>query len=148
MRQWIGSPFSFGVIIGERTFLSVGEGPRPLNNYARLMAGRLKRLRLANSPAGGKNDRANSFDGREELVLVGRRALLWALPLVVGAAFTYPGSAQQKLIVGAYPANPPWAKNEKGQFEGFEVDLINEIGKRMGADVDSSDIGFQALFRF
>ena len=57
-----------------------------------------------------------------------------------------PASAET-LQVGAYPANPPWEnKKEDGSFEGFEVDLVNEIGKRIGADVNIQDLGFQALF--
>ena len=53
----------------------------------------------------------------------------------------------ETLEVGAYPANPPWEnKKEDGSFEGFEVDLVNEIGKRIGADMHIQDLGFQALF--
>src|ERR1700754_584996 len=51
------------------------------------------------------------------------------------------------MVVGAYPANPPWEyKTDSGEFEGFEVDLAKEIGKRIGADVEFQDLGFQALF--
>ncbi|WP_258045536.1 ABC transporter substrate-binding protein [Mesorhizobium sp. NBSH29] len=51
------------------------------------------------------------------------------------------------LQVGAYPSNPPWEfKNEQSMFEGFEVDLVNEIGKRLGAEIVYQDLGFQALF--
>jgi polar amino acid transport system substrate-binding protein len=51
------------------------------------------------------------------------------------------------IMVGAYPANPPWEyKTDSGDFEGFEVDLAKEIGKRIGADVEFQDLGFQALF--
>ncbi len=56
-------------------------------------------------------------------------------------------AAAETWTVGAYPANPPWEnKKEDGTFEGFEVDLVNEIGKRLGADVNIQDLGFQALF--
>src|SRR5687768_5494941 len=56
-------------------------------------------------------------------------------------------AAAETLTVGAYPANPPWEnKKEDGSFEGFEVDLVNEIGKRIGADIEIQDLGFQALF--
>src|SRR5688572_14962839 len=55
--------------------------------------------------------------------------------------------AAETLTVGAYPANPPWEnKKEDGSFEGFEIDLVNEIGKRIGADIEIQDLGFQALF--
>ncbi|SPJ26017.1 ABC transporter substrate-binding protein [Palleronia abyssalis] len=55
--------------------------------------------------------------------------------------------AAQTLEVGAYPSNPPWEfKNEQSEFEGFEVDLVREIGERMGREVNIQDLGFQALF--
>jgi polar amino acid transport system substrate-binding protein len=63
-----------------------------------------------------------------------------------GAGLSQPALAET-LVVGAYPANPPWEnKKEDGTFEGFEVDLVNEIGKRIGADIEIQDLGFQALF--
>jgi polar amino acid transport system substrate-binding protein len=75
-----------------------------------------------------------------------RSRLLGALALA--AALVASGAAQaQKLVVGAYPANPPWEyKTEQNTFEGFEVDMVNEIGKRIGREVEISDMGFQALF--
>ncbi len=64
----------------------------------------------------------------------------------LGAGALQPAAAET-LTVGAYPANPPWEnKKEDGSFEGFEVDLVNEIGKRLGADIEIQDLGFQALF--
>jgi polar amino acid transport system substrate-binding protein len=59
-------------------------------------------------------------------------------------------SAQAKpdtLVVGAYPTNPPFElKNAQGVFEGFEVDIVTEIAKRLNLKVEISDLGFQALF--
>jgi polar amino acid transport system substrate-binding protein len=56
-------------------------------------------------------------------------------------------SYAETLEVGAYPQNPPWeVKKEDGSFEGFEVDLVNEIGKRIGAEMHIQDYDFQALF--
>jgi polar amino acid transport system substrate-binding protein len=58
-----------------------------------------------------------------------------------------PASAQETLQVGAYPANPPWEnKKEDGTFEGFEVDVVNEIGKRIGVTMEIQDLDFPALF--
>jgi polar amino acid transport system substrate-binding protein len=63
------------------------------------------------------------------------------------AAFIGTASAAEKLVVGAYPSNPPWeAKNERGEFEGFEVDLVKAIGMKLGREVELQDMGFQALF--
>lgn len=57
------------------------------------------------------------------------------------------GAAAETLSVGAYPANPPWEfKNEQSGFEGFEIDLVKEIGERIGAEIDFEDLGFQAIF--
>jgi polar amino acid transport system substrate-binding protein len=66
---------------------------------------------------------------------------------VILAAFTLPALAAEKLIVGAYPSNPPWeTKNDKGEFEGFEVDLVKAIAKKLNREVELQDLGFQALF--
>jgi polar amino acid transport system substrate-binding protein len=70
-------------------------------------------------------------------------ALAAAFAALVGGAPVH----AETLQVGAYPANPPWEnKKEDGSFEGFEVDLVNEIGKRIGAEMEIQDLGFQALF--
>ncbi|CDZ65803.1 Bacterial extracellular solute-binding s, 3 family protein [Neorhizobium galegae bv. orientalis] len=51
------------------------------------------------------------------------------------------------LAVGSYPSNPPFEyKTATGTFEGFEVDIVNEVAKRLGMTVEISDLGFQALF--
>lgn len=69
---------------------------------------------------------------------------LLAAALALGLAGA---AAAETLKVGAYPANPPWEfKKEDGSFEGFEVDLVREVAKRIGAEVEISDLGFQALF--
>ncbi|MEX6507875.1 ABC transporter substrate-binding protein [Jiella sp. M17.18] len=66
---------------------------------------------------------------------------------VAGLAAAPRLAAADTLTVGAYPANPPWeVKKEDGTFEGFEVDLVKEIAKRLGDDVNFQDLGFQALF--
>lgn len=66
---------------------------------------------------------------------------------VILVAFTLPAVAADKLVVGAYPSNPPWeAKNEKGEFEGFEVDLARAVAKKMNRELELQDLGFQALF--
>ena len=75
-----------------------------------------------------------------------RRSLTWLFALGLSAAATG-AFAADKLAVGAYPSNPPWEfKNAQGEFEGFEVDMVKDIGKRLGLDVEISDLGFSALF--
>ncbi|MBV8565495.1 MAG: amino acid ABC transporter substrate-binding protein [Methylobacteriaceae bacterium] len=76
-----------------------------------------------------------------------RRTLVLTAPLLLSATLIAPARAAGKLVVGSYPANPPWENKDKnGEFEGFEVELVKEIGKRLGLDVEISDYGFQALF--
>lgn len=74
----------------------------------------------------------------------------WAMGLAAGAALlamTGGAMAADPLRVGSYPANPPWEfKNEAGGFEGFEVDIVNEIAKRMGATTEIQGLDFRALF--
>ncbi|SFD26571.1 polar amino acid transport system substrate-binding protein [Devosia psychrophila] len=69
------------------------------------------------------------------------------LALAAVAAFATPAWAQDKIVVGAYAANPPWEfKNDAGVFEGFEVDVATEAAKRIGREVEFQELGFQALF--
>ena len=71
--------------------------------------------------------------------------LIAAVILAVGLAA--PAVAAEALRVGAYPANPPWEfKNEQSTFEGFEVDLVTDVARRLGRELQISDMGFQALF--
>lgn len=78
----------------------------------------------------------------------GRRIFLRTAALAAFAVATSTAFAQQtKLVVGAYPTNPPWEfKNAQGEFEGFEVDMVKEIAKRLNLQLEISDMGFQALF--
>lgn len=74
-----------------------------------------------------------------------KKTLFTALGLALGLSLA--SASAQSLNVGAYPANPPWEfKNESSEFEGFEVDLVNEIAERLGMTAVISDYGFQALF--
>ena len=75
---------------------------------------------------------------------VTRRALV-SLVTVVAAFPT--ARAEGVLQVGSYPSNPPFEfKNEAGQFQGFEIDLVNAIAAKLGMTVEITDLGFQALF--
>jgi polar amino acid transport system substrate-binding protein len=69
---------------------------------------------------------------------------LAGLALALG---TGPAAAQDALRVGAYPANPPWQnRKEDGSFEGFEVDIVKEIARRMGTTAQVEGYDFRALF--
>jgi polar amino acid transport system substrate-binding protein len=53
----------------------------------------------------------------------------------------------QTMKVGANIGNVPWEfQNEKGEFVGFEIDLMNEVGKRLGQKIEFVNIPFQGLF--
>ncbi|MCC6002335.1 MAG: amino acid ABC transporter substrate-binding protein [Pararhodobacter sp.] len=76
-----------------------------------------------------------------------RKTLIAAIALVFGLGAGAADAQRQTLRVGAYPANPPWEfKNENNEFEGFEVDMITEIARRLDMDLEIGDYGFQALF--
>lgn len=70
-----------------------------------------------------------------------------ALGLAAALALGLPALAADPLKVASYPANPPWEnKTEAGTFEGFEVDIVNEIAKRMGTTAEIEGYDFKALF--
>lgn len=74
-------------------------------------------------------------------------SMLRTLSVAFALACAVPAFAQDVLRVGAYPANPPWEfKNEAGTFEGFEVDVVNEIATRLGTSTEISGLDFRALF--
>lgn len=77
---------------------------------------------------------------------MGRRGLLAGavgLCLALGAGV----AKAADLKVGANIGNVPWEfQDASGNFVGFEVDLVNEIGKRLGKSVEIVNIPFQGLF--
>lgn len=80
-------------------------------------------------------------------MLINRRLLAGAMAgLALGLA-AVPSLAQDTLRVGAYPANPPWEnRTESGTFEGFEVDIVNEVARRIGRTPEIQGYDFRALF--
>lgn len=71
---------------------------------------------------------------------------LLALTLALGMSLGGHASAET-LVVGADSSNPPWEyKDANGNYIGFEIDLVNEIGRRLGMEVRVDDYGFPALF--
>jgi polar amino acid transport system substrate-binding protein len=54
--------------------------------------------------------------------------------------------AKGKMIVGTSADYPPFEyKDEQDNFVGFDMDLIREIGKRMGVEVEIQDMAFDSL---
>ena len=57
------------------------------------------------------------------------------------------GNNAADLVVGANIGNVPWEFQESnGDFVGFEIDLVNEIGQRLGQSVEIVNIPFNGLF--
>lgn len=51
------------------------------------------------------------------------------------------------LVVGANIGNVPWEfADDRGDFVGFEIDLIEEVARRLGHDVEIVNIPFNGLF--
>jgi polar amino acid transport system substrate-binding protein len=74
---------------------------------------------------------------------IGRTLLSALAALFVTAA----AADAQTMKVGANIGNVPWEfQNEKGEFVGFEIDLMNEVGKRLGQKIEIVNIPFQGLF--
>ncbi len=79
--------------------------------------------------------------------------VLLLLSVLLGACGSKPPSnlletvrARGKLVVGTSADYPPYEfKDEQGNFTGYDMDLIREIGKRMGVEVEIQDLGFDAL---
>ncbi len=75
--------------------------------------------------------------------------MIFRLPLVaLLAAFILTLTARaDELVVGANIGNVPWEfANQRGEFVGFEIDLITEAAERLGHSVDVVNIPFNGLF--
>lgn len=58
-----------------------------------------------------------------------------------------PIQQKEKLIIGTDATYPPMEyKHENGNFEGYDIDLANEIGSEMGYDIEVKDIAFDKIF--
>jgi polar amino acid transport system substrate-binding protein len=72
--------------------------------------------------------------------------LATGMGLVLGLAISASARAAE-LKLGANIGNVPWEFQDKdGAFVGFEIDLANEVGKRLGMEVKVVNIPFQGLF--
>src|SRR5687768_4178793 len=77
-----------------------------------------------------------------------RRMFLRAAAVGAVLALGLAAQAQaQALTVGANIGNVPWEfQDESGTVQGFEIDLVTEIGKRLGREVTIENIPFNGLF--
>lgn len=78
-------------------------------------------------------------------------ASLFALSLVVLSYVCLNSPAQadeprKKLIVGTEATFPPFeSKDEKGNFVGFDIDLVKAIASKQGMEVEFKDLPFDSL---
>ena len=72
----------------------------------------------------------------------------WIAGIAMLAGLVAPLSASAaEMKVGANIGNVPWEfQDAKGAPVGFEIDLVNEIGKRLGMTVNIVNIPFTGLF--
>lgn len=71
-----------------------------------------------------------------------RHAVAFAAALTVAAP-----TLAADWVVGANIGNVPWEfQDAQGKFVGFEVDLVNEVAKRLGKTVQIENIPFNGLF--
>jgi polar amino acid transport system substrate-binding protein len=76
----------------------------------------------------------------------GSHLIATGFALVLGVAMPAFANAEN-LKLGANIGNVPWEfQDASGAFVGFEIDLANEVGKRLGMDVKVVNIPFNGLF--
>lgn len=65
----------------------------------------------------------------------------------VAALLTFQSAQAADLTVGANIGNVPWEfQDASGKVVGFEVDLVNEVAKRLGKSVEFVNTPFNGLF--
>lgn len=75
------------------------------------------------------------------------RSLTVFLLCVALTAVPLSAAQSDELIAGANIGNVPWEfADARGNFVGFEIDLIQEVGRRLGRDVEVVNIPFNGLF--
>lgn len=66
---------------------------------------------------------------------------------LLAAPFMAVFASADQLVVGANIGNVPWEfANQRGEFVGFEIDLITKAAGRLGHSVDVVNIPFNGLF--
>jgi len=70
-------------------------------------------------------------------------AVCWAVACLVPAA----AHAEEILRVGTYPNNKPWEFHDPaGELVGFDVDMVEAIGRRLNMKLDFMPMAFRELF--
>ena len=75
------------------------------------------------------------------------RKTTFAFGIIAALGFSSSIAVAEEINVGANIGNVPWEfQDATGKIVGFEVDLVTEVGKRLGMDVKFDNIPFNGLF--
>jgi len=75
------------------------------------------------------------------------KATISGLVAAVLLTFVSAEARSEDLVVGANIGNVPWEfQNNRGEFVGFEIDLVRKIAERMGRPTAITNIPFNGLF--
>jgi polar amino acid transport system substrate-binding protein len=77
-----------------------------------------------------------------------KKCFLVAVVLLLAAGLAFAGGKPEtggKLVVGTSAGFPPFEYMEFGKVTGFDIDLMKEIGARLGMEVEVKDMDFDAL---
>lgn len=81
----------------------------------------------------------------KKLVIVSLVVLMAVLPAACTAPAA-PQAAPTTIKIGVNIGNIPWEFNEGSQLTGFEIDMLNEICKRMNAKPEYVNVPFSGIF--
>jgi len=74
------------------------------------------------------------------------KTLLITIPVLLWTLSVY-GQSSDPIKVGANIGNVPWEfQDTTGEFVGFEIELVKEVSKRLGREVDIMNVPFNGLF--
>jgi polar amino acid transport system substrate-binding protein len=57
------------------------------------------------------------------------------------------GGGGEKLLVGSDIPYPPFEQGKAGHYTGFDVELMEAIGEKIGREVEFQDTSFETIFR-
>ena len=76
-----------------------------------------------------------------------RRHMLKIAAITTVAWFTFGAAHADEMKVGANIGNVPWEfQDASGKLVGFEIDLVEEVAKRLGKEAKIENIPFNGLF--
>jgi ABC-type amino acid transport substrate-binding protein len=64
-----------------------------------------------------------------------------------GSDETTGGGGGEKLTVGSDIPYPPFEQGKPGNYTGFDVELMEAIGEKLGREVEFQDTSFETIFR-